>query len=251
MDPVCLAIRHARGLTTAPPGLCTQCRTAGKKLDLAAAARATNIVASLTCPGCPPMSELDAVLAWERASGIVDPPPDIINLPDRSIDYTTPVADVARNIAGPAPDRFKEGWPTPMARLETELPTGSVPSHVRTKISAADAVANGLTFEMIVATPEDWQTIFVHKYYSARQLASVGAIFTRLVLAGLPLVLFAAAGIDAPGLAILRFSRHAFDAAGGTPAQWTEIMKTAHVPPEQEKQFGTEYRCPVCRPPVK
>ena len=48
---------------------------------------------------------------------------------------------VARNIAGPAPDRFKEGWPTPMARLETELPTGSVPSHVRTKISAADAAA--------------------------------------------------------------------------------------------------------------
>ena len=251
MDPVCLAIRHARGLAIAPPGLCAQCRAAGKKLDLAAAARTTNIVASLTCPGCPRRPELDTVLAWERASGITDPPPEIINLPDRSIDYTTPVADVARNIAGPAPDRFKEGWPTPMARLETELPTGSVPSHVRTKISAADAVANGLTFEMIVATPEDWQTIFVHKYYSARQLASVGATFTRFVLAGLPLALFAAAAIDAPGLAILRFNRHAFDAAGGTPAQWTEIMKTARVPPEQEKQFGTEYRCPICRPLVK
>lgn len=249
MDPVCLAIRHARGLPLAPPGLCPPCRTAGKKLDLAAAARTTNIVASLACPGCPRRSELDAVLAWERASGIADPPPDIINLPVRSIDYTTPVADVARNIAGPASEHFKEGWPSPMARLEIELPAGSVPSHVCTKISAADAVANGLTFEMIVATPEDWQTIFVHKYYSARQLASVGATFTRLVLAGLPLALFAAAGIDAPGLAILRFNRHAFDAAAGTPAQWTKIMQDARVPPGQERQFGTEYRCTTCRPP--
>lgn len=250
MYNICFVIKHSRNLIKGDECSLLSCKFCGDKPipDVAKYAKIYNLTRRVACLLCAEGSgdENDMYERWEGHTG-----------PDKTIIYTSldrpsivkPIihsVPVMTQIEQQLPPEEIKGWPSAMKQLEYELKREgekvSIPHYMAThgyRMSAA--IRLGLTFEMVI---EDWNSIFVTKLFSASDLMEIGARFTRMVIAGLPLELFSTTGMDAPALNIIRFNYHAFCAAGGTKEQWDRIISGAGDNPfGYTWGYGTKFEC--------
>lgn len=100
-------------------------------------------------------------------------------------------------------------------------------------------LALGLTFDMLFESRRDWALVLDRELFPTDVLLRVemNATFMRLLLAGMDMSLFAAAGYTRAELLALQFNARAFMAGGGTRDELCRILSVEQLS-ECMREFG-------------
>lgn len=245
VSPVCFVIRASRRLPMPPTffiGLCKTCSKNGATgyltgAELAAAVLSGNLSRRLSCARCGdlgPAQEAAAIETWlqpddgaEAEAVLTTVPPDKIPPHDADKSVSEQLVEVqkgSRQIAQVG------AMPSAMACLQCEFKDTSMGKFLvslKPHVRARDAIRLGLTAEMAFCQPDSWDIIFSDAYYTPTDLVNLGGTFTRMLIAGLPEGKLLGSAIDAPGLSILKFNKHALDCAMWSEETWNKYNEEA------------------------
>lgn len=247
---ICFVVRNAQAQPFKGSIRACQDKCKNRELSALEVARLSlqrNLSRTMVCPLCGGPEESAAVFLWQQLTG--EDEMLVIHEPVCYPPAYSPI-DVKTQLLQPDVVYSEvAGLPSAMAKLETELAGLSLPAFLdKHAIPIAEAIKMGLTFEMIVGPPENWKLMLEKKIYRPEHLVALGATFTRLLCAGMPLQMFIDSRMDVGALHMIQFNRHAFDAAGGTEEQWAQVLEVAKNVKKMPFKFGAEYKCETCRP---
>lgn len=245
VSPICFVIRASRRLPMPPAfyiGVCKTCSKNGATAyltgtELALAVLSGNLSRRLTCARCGdlgPVQEAAAIDAWMQPEDEKAPEAVLTTVPPDKIpphDADKPVSEQLIEVQkGLRQIHQVGGVPSAMACLQCEFKDTSMGKFLvslKPQVRARDAIRLGLTAEMAFCQPDSWDIIFSDAYYTANDLANLGGTFTRMLIAGLPETKLTSSAMDAPGLSILKFNRHALDCAMWSDETWNRYNDEA------------------------